>query len=263
MLEPVCCRSFIRFSCLTVPRDVLSAHRQLSEAMVAVSSSKGLQIQWINVSKNHTSIFPTDLHPVLTHDGQSLERSLSNTETLIDHADASCTRRTSVATAVITQFNYSTSSSPSQGVYPQTERKASSESSRRDSANESKGWADFHYQITKCASQDIEAILEENPDASTLARSTDGLKRTPLHLAAQRDDIRMAKILLRFGADINAKDSEPASVLDFALAFNNKNFVTFLLDHGVDEKAILRRNKAKFKEMQAIINFRKKNSLGG
>jgi ankyrin repeat protein len=85
------------------------------------------------------------------------------------------------------------------------------------------------------------------------------LQRTPLHLAAQRGDIQLAEVLLEYGADVDAKDSEPATVLDFAVAFNNSSFVAFLLERGVNETLILDRNKAKFKEMKRIIDF--KNNL--
>lgn len=84
---------------------------------------------------------------------------------------------------------------------------------------------DFHYQITKYGRDEIANTLTRHREPALLVRSSDGLQRTPLHLAAQRGDTKLAEILLGFGADIDAKDTEPASVLDFAVAFNNNAFV--------------------------------------
>jgi hypothetical protein len=63
--------------------------------------------------------------------------------------------------------------------------------------------------------------------------------------------------LLASGADINAKDTEPASVLDHAVENNQVDFVTLILEMGVDETALLERNKNQLKQIKAIIAFRK------
>lgn len=81
-----------------------------------------------------------------------------------------------------------------------------------------------------------------------------------MHLAAQRGDIELGRMLLHFGADINAKDSEPSTVLDLAVANNQRKFVAFLLSRGVNEAAILTRNEHKFKEIKRVIEFSKNAS---
>ena len=121
-------------------------------------------------------------------------------------------------------------------------------------------WVDFHWQIKKCGNDtsrvdEVRTILQQHTEAPTLTTSTDGSQRTPLHLAAQRGNVQLGRILLDFGADINAKDSEPATVLDLAVINRNREFVAFLLDEGVDETLILDQNKDKFNEMKRIIAF--------
>lgn len=121
-------------------------------------------------------------------------------------------------------------------------------------------WDKFHFHIAKCGGdeENIEKIrntLEQHSESSMLAKSTDNWDRTPLHIAAQRGNVDLARILVNFGADINAKDSEPASVLDLAVEGKHRHFVAFLLDQGVDENVLLDRNTARFKEMKRAIRF--------
>jgi ankyrin repeat protein len=101
-------------------------------------------------------------------------------------------------------------------------------------------------------------MLEQHPEPSTLVNILGDHKRTPLHLAAMRGYVELARILLAFGGDIHAKDTEPASVLDHALTNKQDDFVNLLLDIGVDETAILERNRDQLKKTKAIIAFRKK-----
>lgn len=117
-------------------------------------------------------------------------------------------------------------------------------------------WIEFHFQITKCNVEEIKRTLQQHTEPSVLAKSADGSQRTPLHLAAQRGDVQLANILLDFGADINAKDSQPSSVLDLAVANKHIDFVAFLLERGVDETLIRVVNTTKFREMKQIISFK-------
>ncbi len=48
----------------------------------------------------------------------------------------------------------------------------------------------------------VKALIDEGADVTTV----DGVQRTPLHIAAKSDNIRAAKILLRAGAPVDAKD---------------------------------------------------------
>lgn len=61
--------------------------------------------------------------------------------------------------------------------------------------------------------------------------------------------------MLEFDADINAKDTEPSTVLDHAVAKKQTGFVEFLLANGVDQTAILERNKLAFRQAKGAIEF--------
>jgi hypothetical protein len=122
---------------------------------------------------------------------------------------------------------------------------------------------DFHYQITKCAGiaariQAIRTTLQEHAEGSALANSPDELQRSPLHLAAQRGEVKLGEVLLQSSADINAKDSHSCSVLDFAVQYNQEDFVAFLIDHHVDQTAISEKNRDRFEEIQAALELRNK-----
>jgi ankyrin repeat protein len=81
-----------------------------------------------------------------------------------------------------------------------------------------------------------------------------------LHVAAQKGDVDLARTLVEFGADINAQDSEPSSVLDMAVAGGHRPFVAFLLDLNVVESKLQPQNAAKLKEMKRAIHLGKKNA---
>ncbi|KAH7091341.1 hypothetical protein FB567DRAFT_272383 [Paraphoma chrysanthemicola] len=131
--------------------------------------------------------------------------------------------------------------------------------------NSKSAWIDFHFHVAKCAGdgeriRQIREILHEYAGDTPLASSTDTWDRTPLHVAAQNGDVDLARTLVEFGADINAQDSEPSSVLDMAIAGGRRHFVAFLLDLNVDESKLQPRNAARLKEMKCTINFEKKNA---
>ncbi|KAF1848808.1 uncharacterized protein K460DRAFT_81148 [Cucurbitaria berberidis CBS 394.84] len=182
---------------------------------------------------------------------QPPSRTLSQAETLYEHELDPPTRRTSSSTSGTRLSVSSTTSRSRQASIPDpTPAKPNSD------------WVDFHFQIANCKGndarhQDIRTILRQHAEGSALANSIDGVQRTPLHLAAQRGDIELARILLEFGADVNAKDSEPSTVLDLAVSHNRREFVALLLDNGVDETKLSPRNMKRFKEMKSVVNFSK------
>jgi hypothetical protein len=126
----------------------------------------------------------------------------------------------------------------------------------------SEDWRVFHYKVSQCRDHpdlvaEVRSTLEQHPEPSNLVNILGEHQRAPLHLAAKRGYVNLARILLASGADINAKDTEPASVLDHAVENNQVDFVTLILEMGVDETAILERNRGQLKKIKAIIAFRK------
>ncbi|KAH9861387.1 hypothetical protein J1614_011133 [Plenodomus biglobosus] len=227
--------------------DVASAHRRLSEVMAAQATS-----------------VTTDLQQI-TSQSLTLNRTLSTAETLAYDASYPA-RRFSIETS---HSRPSVSSVSSQALQTQSDDNASLHSTHDSiSPKPNSEWVDFHFQLAKCEGDQsridqIRTILQQHSAASSLTRSTDGSQRTPLHVAAQRGDIQLARTLLEFGADINAQDSEPATVLDAAVEKNQRKFVAFLLEQNVDETALQKRNQNRFDEMKRVIEFKhapKKNS---
>lgn len=103
--------------------------------------------------------------------------------------------------------------------------------------------------------EEIRSILGRASDSVALANIPGQYGRVPLHIAAQRGLIRVARVLVEFGADINAKDTEPSTVLDHALAYRQRDFVEFLLANHVDETAILERNRVELADSKRIIGL--------
>lgn len=223
--------------------NVATAHRRISETMVAQ--------QAINVR--------AELENPAYEDASPIKRTFSEAATVFGRDPDLQLRR--VSTAVSSHSRPSISSTSSGALQALSDRSNSIASATGSVPLEYKSdWEDFHFRVTKCGGnkeriQKIRNILECHSDGSTLVRSTDTCKRTPLHRAAQHGDINLARILVKFGADINALDSEPSSVLDMAVAGRHCSFVAFLLDQGVDQSAVLPCNLAKFKEMKRIIQF--------
>ncbi|KAF2846156.1 hypothetical protein T440DRAFT_249346 [Plenodomus tracheiphilus IPT5] len=221
--------------------EVASAHRRLSEVMAA----------------QQLATITTDLQQVTS---QSLHRTLSNAETLFAYDARISARRPSTETS---HSRPSVSSVSSQALQSQSDDNASTMSTPDPSLPKpSSEWVDFHFQLAKCNGDqsridNIREILQQHSAASTLTQSIDGSKRTPLHLAAQRGDVQLARTLLEFGADINACDSEPATVLDAAVEKNQRKFVALLLEENVNEGALQERNRIKFDEMKRVIEFSK------
>lgn len=120
-------------------------------------------------------------------------------------------------------------------------------------------WKDFEFHITRCSNkhdriEEIREILQQHSDGAALARSKDSSYRNPLHAAAQRGDVDLARVLIDdYRADINAHDSKPYFVLDYAVAGKHRNFVALLLEKGVNEAGISKGNKERFRAMKRTI----------
>lgn len=78
-------------------------------------------------------------------------------------------------------------------------------------------------------------LLEKG--ANLEAKAVDG--STPLHLSAMMGNVGVMKIILDRGADINAKTEDNITLLDTARHEKKKEMVTFLKNHGAQEKSHL------------------------
>jgi ankyrin repeat protein len=120
-------------------------------------------------------------------------------------------------------------------------------------------WKDFEFDIFKRRGsedgiQEIREILQRHPDGTALARSKDTSGRTPLHAAAQRGDIDLARVLIDdYHVNVNAQDSRRHTVLDLAVMGRHRDFVALLLEQRVNEDAISPQNKKRFREIKGTL----------
>jgi ankyrin repeat protein len=84
---------------------------------------------------------------------------------------------------------------------------------------------------------DADEFLRANPGS---ANAHDDLRRTALHLAAARGDLRMVELLLRHGADPNYADFADNTPLHHAASFGKPELVALLLANKADPN---RRNR--------------------
>lgn len=76
-------------------------------------------------------------------------------------------------------------------------------------------------------------LLEYKADVN--AKSKSGY--TPLHFAARQGDLESARMLVKAGADVNAKDRRKVGPLLTATVRGNVDLAIFLLQHGADANA--------------------------
>ncbi|KAF2028226.1 hypothetical protein EK21DRAFT_90786 [Setomelanomma holmii] len=193
----------------------------------------------------------------------SIIRTFSDAETLFGPEPDLELRRLSTA-VTSTRSRPSISSTVSQTPSRFSARSGSIASASGPSLNSSKSdWAEFHFHIAKCAGdpqrlRKICDILHQYSEGTALARSTDSWDRTPLHVAAQKGDVVLARTLVEFGGDIDAQDTTPSSVLDMAVSHGHRPFVAFLLDLNVKESNLQPENAKRLKEMKRAIHLQKK-----
>jgi ankyrin repeat protein len=86
--------------------------------------------------------------------------------------------------------------------------------------------------------QDIQQLLAENPDLLN-ARNKEGL--APLHIAASKNYLRVVRLLLDQGADIEYRTTGPSArnltPLHIAASHGYKAMTELLLDHGAEINA--------------------------
>ena len=84
--------------------------------------------------------------------------------------------------------------------------------------------------------QQIGDSLESDPTLVTSRLDWQGL--TPLHLAAQQNQLHTAQVLLEFGADVNAADDRGRTPLHAAASCDSDEMVELLLSNGADPLAV-------------------------
>ncbi|KAF2732387.1 hypothetical protein EJ04DRAFT_578438 [Polyplosphaeria fusca] len=192
----------------------------------------------------------SDLEGIL---GESVENPLQRRDTSFSTADTISEASTPSGGTSSTDVSRCSFSSASSRVRRTSSRRHDSVISRETSIKEGDEWEDFHYNVKNCGRDEnlvdevkktLEQLMDQDP-----ANSKDSSERSPLHMAAQRGNKKIAETLLEYRANINAKDGKGDSVLDMAVAGNHQDFVFFLIEQRVDQTLISRENSDRFNEI--------------
>ncbi|XP_076279889.1 uncharacterized protein LOC143208872 [Lasioglossum baleicum] len=84
----------------------------------------------------------------------------------------------------------------------------------------------------------VEDILTDGADVNMLliANSSIGRRFLFLHKAVMQKQVKMAKLLIKYGANVNAKDSEGATPIFYAINKRDTEMIELLLINGADIK---------------------------
>merc|ERR1719210_1472798 len=88
------------------------------------------------------------------------------------------------------------------------------------------------------------ALLDQHAASGLTVNSSDYDHRSALHLAASEGSLECAKLLVKKGADVNAKDRWNGTPLDDAVRSNNKEVMDYLVENGAktgDEGGVVKR----------------------
>src|ERR1043166_8383763 len=80
----------------------------------------------------------------------------------------------------------------------------------------------IHQAAADCNLAEVQRLLSHNP---SLARATDQTGRTPLHRAVSHGCTAVAKVLLVYGADVNARNRAGSTPLRWAISSANNDTV--------------------------------------
>ena len=92
---------------------------------------------------------------------------------------------------------------------------------------------------TKPSPRRKKRVQSNNPSKRTNTKGLHG--RTPLHVAAISNAVRVARTLIDYGGDMNARDTSNMTPLHYAKYRNQEEFVTFLLEHPKTQELPLSR----------------------
>lgn len=93
----------------------------------------------------------------------------------------------------------------------------------------------LHYAVMNNAMPCLSVLLASGADANTPYRPG-GVQKgdTPLHIAVRKGYMSPARILVNYGADINAQGSHDATPLHLALGYGHQPLADFLLSKGLN-----------------------------
>ncbi|DAB29532.1 MAG TPA: hypothetical protein CFH84_08940 [Sulfurimonas sp. UBA12504] len=124
------------------------------------------------------------------------------------------------------------------------------------SADEVDGRSALHNHVYYEHYEAVAKMLQEEADTEVITAA--GL--TPLHIAIQKSDLRMAKLLVDAGANVNAQDNRDNTPLILATKKKNKELVRFLVMRGADlnlanEEGITPLHQAAFSGNPIVVEY--------
>ena len=94
-----------------------------------------------------------------------------------------------------------------------------------------RGYSLLHHEAKDGKTPTVQFMLKHGADANIRDHRVQP-GSTPLHGAARQDRLNAAKVLLEYGADVNAETDEGQTPLDTAYASKKQKLVPLLLEHG-------------------------------
>ena len=88
----------------------------------------------------------------------------------------------------------------------------------------------------------VRVLLDTGADVN----ATDGAKKTPLHFAATKGHVDVAKVLIQNGADVNCVDKYKSTALHYAVLYGNVDTAKVLLQNGADVNAVQKTKRRRY-----------------